>query len=141
MRKSVIFWFMMVVIPLVVGLVVYLFFKPSAYVSKLITSTLGIRGLSVQVPNDWFWNIVRYYMCDFLWAFSLTAVIALIFYDSRYTVFISISICLLVGIFIELMQLWHFVSGIFDVGDLIAQSIGSIISIIISMMYLRRNEQ
>ena len=140
MRKNVFFWSGMIVLPMVVGLIVYLILKPSAYVSELIIDILGLRQLNIQTSDNWFLSIIRNYLCDFLWAFSLTAAISLLYYDNRFRSVISVLICLIVGIIIELLQLWGVISGTFDIVDLIVQSIGSILSIIISKIYLRGNK-
>lgn len=140
MRKNVFFWSGMIVVPMVVGLIVYLILKPSAYVSELIIDIFGLRQLNIQTSDNWFLSIIRNYLCDFLWAFSLTAAISLLYYDNRFRSAISVLICLIVGIIIELMQLLGVISGTFDIVDLIVQSIGSILSIIISKIYLRGNK-
>ncbi len=140
MRKKFLFWSVMIVFPIVVGLIVYLIFKPSAYVSKLIIDCLGLEEINIQTSNNWFWNYIHYYLCDFLWAFSLTSVVALILDNNRFKAFLSVLICSFVGTIVELMQMWKFISGTFDIVDLVVEFIGSILSIIIVMIYLRRNQ-
>ena len=145
MRKSAIFWSLIITIPLLVGLVIYLVFKPSAFISRLFFDLLGQQPLIIQTPKCWFWNFIRFYLCDLLWAFSFTAVLQLVLGSGQIHTLLSLLsllsllICIIAGVAIELLQQQGIISGTFDIWDLLVESIGSILSLI-TTTYKRRKQ-
>ena len=138
MKKDAVFWSLIIAVPLIVGLAVYLIFKPSAFVSKWLYDLFGWRQPWVHTPLSPFWIFIRFYLCDLLWALSLTAVSQLILGTGRKQVIVSFLICVLTGTAVELLQHHGIIPGTFDIWDLIVESIGSVLSIIITTTHTRR---
>lgn len=137
--KKALFWIAIIIIPLVDGLAVYLLFRPSAMISKLIYSFFNITPLHIATPENIFWNFIKYYLCDFLWAFSLAALSKLLLGNGKLQSTIVLLIVIFTGFVIEILQKYSFISGTFDVLDFFVEAIGAILSIII-ISYSRRNE-
>lgn len=138
--KKTLFWVAVIVAPLVVGLVVYLLFRPTAIVSQAIYGIFNITPPCIKTPNNLFWILIKYYFCDLLWAFSLTALVKLILGKGKLQSIIALLIGISGGLFVELFQLWGLIPGTFDVLDLLVETIGTILSLIITITYSRRNE-
>ncbi len=137
-RKSVVFWSVMIILPLFVGLILYLIFKPSAFISKFIFDLFGLQPFSIQASNKRGLLFVRFYLCDLLWAFSLTAISQLILGYSKTKLIVSLLISILVGTAIELLQKYMIIPGTFDIPDIVTESVGAILSLIIIIVYTRR---
>ncbi len=65
------------VFSLVIGLGIYVFFKPNAYVSRLFGFAPVIQIREFLLPYSC--DFVRYYLSDYLWGFAFCCGLAVIF--------------------------------------------------------------
>ena len=140
MRKSILFWSLVIVLPLVLGLTIYVLFKPTAIVSKVVIDLLGLAPFKVQGFGGPFDYFIRFYLCDMLWAFSFTALTRLILGERKKHVIISFLVCLITGGMIELLQNQKVIVGTFDIYDILVETIGSVAAIMIIILFKRRTK-
>ena len=109
MKRS--FVILNVMIPLIVGAVIYyVFFQETIFV-RLIDDIFGLGyHMSLNFENV-FVRLIRFYLLDFLWAYAMMSFVLWSFGTDRKTV-IGI---VLFEIVMETIQLFPFVKGTFDV--------------------------
>lgn len=112
MKRS--FVILNVMIPLIVGAVIYyVFFQETIFV-RLIDDIFGLGyHMSLNFENV-FVRLIRFYLLDFLWAYAMMSFVLWSFGTDRKTV-IGI---VLFEIVMETIQLFPFVKGTFDVCDI-----------------------
>lgn len=112
MKRS--FVILNVMIPLIVGAVIYyVFFQETIFV-RLIDDIFGLGyHMSLNFENV-IVRLIRFYLLDFLWAYAMMSFVLWSFGTDRKTV-IGI---VLFEILMETIQLFPFVKGTFDVCDI-----------------------
>ncbi len=138
--KKTLFWIAITVVPLIAGSIIYLAFRPTAIVSKAIYGLFDINPAYIETPDNLFWRFIKYYLGDFLWAFSLTALVKLILGKGKPQSIVALSIGISVGFLVELFQKYGLIPGTFDFFDLLVETLGAILSLIITIIHSRRNE-
>jgi len=121
--------FLNIIIPLAIGGGIYFCVRPDAYFSKYICEIIGYsQEISLARPYG-LRRIIQYYLCDALWAYSLTwTVAAFLGRKERIKAFlISVSFCIIM----ECLQLFTVWPGSFDVVDIIVEIIVCLMAIII----------
>lgn len=99
---------------LLVGLLVYVIFRPNTYVSKLIFSIINTPFEYANISGC---RVVRFYIGDYLWAFSLSCWLHAIYLPrGSESVFCTVIVCA-VGLGYEVLQFFGAVSGTGDVID------------------------
>jgi hypothetical protein len=112
---------------LIVGVAIYAFLRENTYINKLINfqSTAVSSALA---------DFLRFYFVDALWSYALT---------SALSIFISeISAGVISTMFAtiwELLQLYGFVSGTFDIIDLTMYLSASVLAVLIINIFKRRH--
>lgn len=125
-----------VALPLVIGGLAYYLFCPSVVFVKLIDSAIN---LNVHIPYEAEENIVlsllRWYLLDFLWAFSFASAVYLIFENKRLSMVISLMIPIVFGVVFEILQYVGVVAGTFDICDIVAEALAIGMSVFSNMKY------
>ena len=135
MRRNL-FYFFNIIVPLLLGTAIYLYWRPDAYISKLIFELLNISpGLEPGRPVGIF-RFVRYYLCDMFWAYAL--IFSLAFYLGRNRLRSAYIIGLCFTTFLEFLQLLPQMPGSFDILDIIVEFIICTITIHLIYFYERR---
>ena len=118
-----------IIIPLVIGLIIYLVFSPNTYITKTIWHVLNVdnpfAGIDVtEMPV--IVKLSRYYLCDVLWAFSFTNMLIMVLWqkNSKNGFYIALSF----SIIIELSQI--FFLGTFDVCDIFVEVFGCFMALL-----------
>lgn len=107
-------------IPIVLGMVIYLLTRPDTYISQWIYHL----GISVSDPGrggvlpKWLWMFLCNFSADMLWAYSLAFAVYLILCDHSKYMPITLVICLTFETGIELLQLLGLINGTFDWWDI-----------------------
>jgi len=132
-----------ILIPLIIGIVVYLLFRKPTY--QLIfwisadgkSELLNRVNLSDTAIPDW----IKYNLPDGLWIFSLTfSVLWLVDFDTRMRKsFVMVMSVLFFGLLFEFLQSSDIISGTFDWWDIIAYFIGFLSPILITRNYKIKN--
>ena len=111
---------------LVVGLCVYVIFKESSYLHMAAEKMLG-RSFGLHTNC----GFINYYLCDFLWAFSLSCGLIFILGDGTKQKLVCAEIASLYGLFWELLQQRGVVSGTGDWLDVLIYFLASLLAGII----------
>lgn len=121
-KESKWFWIGNILLPLILGLGIYLLYRPDTYVSRAIYGLW--HGSAVRppiAPGKWGQRLtafIRNYSCDMLWAYALTFSCALILGAEDRQLLLCAGICLLFELMTELLQKGQLLSGTFDLGDI-----------------------
>lgn len=130
MNRKVVFWGVNILLPIILGVTVYVLFRPDTYVSQFVYSQLGFNPkISIAfVPVSKF---VKYYLCDILWAYSLTFSMIFILKNEKNKYKIALPVCIVFEIIIELLQLCRSLPGTFDFVDMFNECVTTILIIFI----------
>lgn len=124
-----------VAIPIFLGFAYYYLFCPDVIIIKKIDCMLKF-GFHIEIKNDnLIFNIIRCYLLDALWSYSLTHCLFIIIGNTSNAIKKSIVISVLMSVTLELLQLTHIIDGTFDIFDIFVEitaiSIASITIIIL----------
>lgn len=111
--------------PLLLGALIYGIFSPEVWFVRRLDRLLGRPEREVFQGSPVL-QLVRNYVPDFLWAYSLTACLFLIFDTAERGKVLFVS--LVFAALLELMQLFPGVPGTFDPLDLLVQCAAELIS-------------
>ncbi len=129
LKRKAIWGFWHVLLPLAIGSSIYYCFCPDVLFVKKIDSFLGItRVITPTVFDSFVGKIVRFFLLDAVWAYALTNICFLIMLNNTFLCFF-ITVCL--GVLMELAQKLRLSPGTFDVLDMIAESAGALLAVII----------
>lgn len=114
------------VISLIIGLIIYIFLRPEAYISEITRTVLKIKLQPEKslVPAS-------FYLPDFLWSLSLCCGLYAIYPLKRYT-WLWGAITFLYGCLWELMQVLCVVSGTADTIDIFLYLTAAVTVVIIN---------
>ena len=121
------------ILSLVAGAFIYLFFRPhTIFLSWLLVDAPLAR---LSFIGD---NVVKYYLCDFLWCYALCfSLFRLHLPSTSKAVFIALC-AFAFGSVWEIMQYIGWVSGTYDFFDCVAYGAGSISALCIYFLIKRR---
>ena len=108
-------YFLLGLVAIVLGLLIYLIFRPNTYVSVSMKMFLKI-DMPVEFSN---YNVpfLKYYFADYLWAFAFSCWLRCILFDVRKRDDLCFFIVGITGILYEFMQFFGVVSGTGDIYD------------------------
>lgn len=112
---------------LLIGVAIYIFFREHTY----INSFFGLQKISSR--DSLLLDAISFYLPDFLWAYSLTFMLAL-FCEHRLSGVISS----LFGVVWEIMQRIGAVSGTFDMIDILMYITASMFAVLILLFNRRK---
>lgn len=117
-----------IILPLIIGLVIYLSVNKNTYISDYIkfpftVNLIGITGI-----------FVKCWLCDMLWSYALTQALYIALFSFPNRILFSAIISFVMGCILELLQLFSLVSGTFDILDILFE----LIAIVIAMGVLKR---
>ncbi len=112
--------------PLLIGLLIYVFFIPTSYISKNIYILVGT---SVAIKNiDLTGSFITCYLADFLWAYALMAIVMLLTVENYRGVYVAFGIDFLFEILMESLQKTPLIYGTFDIKDICVEFMANIIA-------------
>ena len=124
-----------IIVPILAGTLIYLFLAPDTFIVKGGWRILGRRNpleainiMDFPYPVRW----IRFYVCDALWTYALSNTVILILGDAKRNILIGCSIGILFSIIMELLQLFSFFPGTFDIWDIFTAIIAGITAGIIN---------
>lgn len=133
--------FFLIVVPLLIGLLIYVTLDRRSFLSLWLSEHfLFIDSLKIQGVNP-FSSFLRNYVCDICWAFSLESCIALMMPTGRNRVRFSILISEMVAVGLELIQICPWMSGTFDLLDLLFETIAISVAGLILYFLLTEGNQ
>ena len=100
------------------GLTIYIVFRKDTHIYEFFSNMFF--STSYIVKNSFFINFLRYYLVDYLWAFSLAYFLSAVSYSLSVKKYIFNSvISVFVGFLFELAQKFLLISGTADFWDII----------------------
>ncbi|WP_034449369.1 hypothetical protein [Butyrivibrio sp. AE2032] len=122
------------VVPLVIGLLIYLTKAERTYVSDALSSFRSV------LPTISYPELIRSFACDFLWTYSLFFCLRLSLGESlkgQYNLTV-ITVTGIVAIILEILQLLKGVPGTFDPWDIVTELIAIAVAFLITTIIERR---
>ena len=119
------------ILALVIGCMLYVWFRPNTYISRL----LGWMNTTQAPPfcSPFIRDLFRFYLPDFLWAFSLSCGLIAIHNPGTTGIIICALAAFLLGAVWELLQHLGVVSGTADIHDAIMYLLASTLCIIFNV--------
>ena len=118
----------MVLFPLLLGSIIYYLFCPGVAFVKKIDAIVGV-GIHFRITySNWIISLIRNYLLDFLWAYSLTWALFLLCDNKKYLIVFTVIFPCALGLLFELMQKTKMVHGTADVFDVVAEIIGIVVA-------------
>ena len=127
-------------VSIIVGLFIYLIYRPETYISKLILSYIEFQFYKYKIPvlNN---NFIKFYFPDYLWAFSLSCGLHLIFKPKQLNTAYCTILVSIIGLMYELLQWVNFINGTGDFIDIIFYTLaGFTVNIINFKKEIGKNE-
>lgn len=109
-----------IAIPLIIGGTVYVLSNDFTFISRCVRLVSPVQTPAVYIPP-----FMRNWGCDFLWAYSFTCLLLLLWPRSSRPYCIPVFTAILLGAIMEASQLASPAWCTFDWGDIAAQTIGS----------------
>lgn len=130
MKKSIsAFWALNIALPLLLGLLIYYFWRPDATVSHILYRYFPISGQLPSNLHSRFPLLSKFtsnFACDMLWTYSLVFSLTAILGTSSRRLCCASVIAIIYGFIFELLQLKSIVPGTFDIVDILFEAISSI---------------
>ena len=143
MKEKLLSCILYVVLPLALGVLLYLWIKPDAWCSQMIYRLLHIPKQSAFDDNSVpiIGTFIKHQLCDVLFAFSLTFALLLLLVNHSRGIALGCAIALSFEVMLEVAQLSVF-PGNFDIYDIIAESVVTIaIYIAIKIIQAKRRRK
>lgn len=123
------FWSLNAFIPLICGVIIYLFIGGETYISVFVNKYLGLVLFPVSIPKEGFVRTAllfcRWYVCDILWAYSLAFCCAFVLKNSTKFLFLTAVICIAFETALEIGQKFEIIRGTFDYFDVFFESMST----------------
>lgn len=123
-----------IIIPLILGLFIYLTKPSSTYISDFLSVFRSILS-TIRYPE-----IIDFYACDFLWTYSMFFCLRLTLGDAlkgKHNLTV-ITVTGVVAIILEILQLIKGVPGTFDPMDIVTELIAVAVAFLITIIIERR---
>lgn len=122
---------------LVIGALIYILFRSDTYISKIASKFLGIRNIQnrLSLLNS---NLIKYYLPDFLWAFSLACMLQVSLKELSFGRMVSGFVAIACGVIWECLQALDVISGTGDLWDVAMYLLAGLLSIYINYKECRK---
>ncbi len=124
-NKKTIFVVFNVIVPLFLGLMIYLFMKRGTYINSFLGVDFHYNPktvIGIFIVN-WF--------CDFLWSYALVFALYFVLSPFKNKLLFSCLISTLLGFTLEFLQGANILSGTFDWWDIVIEFIGIFVATLI----------
>lgn len=132
-RRYEFFWWANILIPLVLGALMYFVLNSTVFFSSLVQFLF--RGAEPDSFFERLFTTVCLYGRDFLWAYSIVFAIAALFRGSFSGLKKAFLIVLGFEAAVEILKLLSVIPGSFDVRSLIAVLIGNVLAVVIILVH------
>lgn len=124
-------------ISLLIGLMIYVFFRSDTYIHDFLYPFLKPNILILQ--NSLLFNFIRYYFIDFLWGVALSFALLSVSYSiNSKSIVLSAILSLLCGIAFEVFQFTGILNGTFDFFDICMYATASIFFAVININIIKK---
>lgn len=137
-KSFIIYNIVFVIIPIIIGAILYYIFCPNVWFVNVIDGWFGkINRPAIDFMAHPFLRFIRNFAFDFIWALAMTNALYLIFNNNAKPIEICLVIPVILGIAMEILQLLGIAHGTFDVRDVVAEGLGSVLGAIIINTFRR----
>lgn len=136
MKRKKLFLFANTIIPLLIGLSIYMFCYKNTYINIAFDNFFGF-SLPYFYFDNAFHHFITCWACDIMWAYSLTFALFFCFKNFSNSLVISGSLSVLFAVIIEFSQFIDLISGTFDILDIILE----ISAILLAVIIIKRSFQ
>ncbi len=131
-----------VVIPLVVGAVIYYLYSPEVVFVKNINSVMGLNYQeAILEKNNIILQFIRNYYLDMLWAYALVMTLFFIMYDNTVKLYELLGIAFSFTVVLEILQVIPSVKGTFDFCDILVELLTEVIAVFIIKNYFLKEKR
>lgn len=95
---------------------------------------------SIDVLSHPVLKFIRNYAFDFIWAFAMTNALFIIINNNAKPIVICLVVPVVLGIAMEILQLLGIAQGTFDIWDVVAEGLGSVLGAIIINIFRRHSK-
>ncbi len=122
-------WLVYIVFPIFLSVIFYYLFCPDVLFVKAIDKLTGGFHLSADYSSKFF-VLMRFYLFDFCWAFSLMSAVLYVFYD-----FIGcgklFGLIVLFEVVLEMIHILPIMFSTFDLFDIVVEVLANAVSILV----------
>ena len=119
------------------GLLIYLIFRNDTFIHAFLPQSV-CDFFYVEPERNAFTDFVKFYLCDFLWAFSFACALTCFSYSfNKKRLVINSLIVLVCSVLFEVMQLLGVLSGTFDFADIFAYAVAVLFSTAFNIYFLK----
>ena len=133
MQNKRVFMLSNILLPLLAGASLYIISSPNVIFLKYPKLRIVIAS-ELMNPHIWFWPILRNFIPDMLWGYSLVFAVYMIIDNNAASMRMLIYV-LVFSTFLELLQLLPTVPGTFDLLDMLVEGVAEILAVIIIKKY------
>lgn len=127
-----------ILLPLLAGASLYIISSPNVIFLKYLKLRIVIAS-ELMNPHIWFWPILRNYIPDMLWGYSLVFAVYMII-DNNAASMRMLFYVLVFSIALELLQLFPMIPGTFDLLDIFVEGVAEMLAVIIIKKYEEASE-
>ena len=128
--KQKIWWIgLHIAVPLIMGAVIYYLISPEVIFIKMFSTHGRIPTPLKLNQSHVIYRFIRNYFLDMLWAYALMNTLIFLIGKSSSAIKISDSMAIIFTVILEGLQLTSFVSGTFDVWDIVVEIIGELFAV------------
>ena len=138
MQNKSVFMLSNILLPLLAGASLYVISSPNVIFLRYFKLRVDVASEFINV-YIWFWPILRNYIPDMLWGYSLVFAVYMIIDNNAASMRMLIYV-LVFSIFLELLQLLPTVPGTFDLLDMLVEGVAEILAVIIIKKYEEASE-
>lgn len=132
-EQRIVFSIINIIIPLIIGLFIYILFVPTSHISEFVYLCIG-RSLYIgSVPT----KFITCYLADCLWAYALFFLIFVVYAQKLNDIWCVLLVCVGFEILMEHLQLTPIVDGTFDVLDMIVEVLANLFGFGITFIYYK----
>ena len=130
MKRKNLFLFANIIIPLFIGLAIYLLCYKNTYINTTFESIFDCSLPYVYFDNA-FHRFITCWACDILWAYALTFALFFCFKEFKKSLLFLSCLSFLLSIIIEFLQFGGYINGTFDIWDIILEISAILLAVII----------
>ena len=138
MQNKRVFMLSNILLPLLAGASLYIISSPNVIFLKYLKLRIVIAS-ELMNPHIWFWPILRNYIPDMLWGYSLVFAVYMII-DNNAASMRMLFYVLVFSITLELLQLFPMIPGTFDLLDIFVEGVAEMLAVIIIKKYEEASE-
>ncbi len=124
-------------LPILAGLFIYLWYRPDTYLSGYVYRIIGRTVYPSDSETSIILQFLRGYAADILWAYALMFSVSAILGTGKKQMWAAAGICLCLVTLMECLQLTDFVSGTFDLLDILFESASTGLAVLIIHLFER----